>query len=450
MSTLIPWNLDGFVPAEEDMRQAASKHLHLGGLELPKVTSKMLLIPEHSWNHVGHIIGPSVAHLNIQDNSVLFISTASWIDEPVLPPFGSTISLGGRIYKPDDKAIEFLLEVVGGSKQDGDAISNSIGPFLSMPMVAEAATVRRRGIPLCTPFIIPKEWGDLKTIASVVSELVRGMGISLVISSEMIAVLPESEDPTAVPESIISAVPQFVKEVQKETKRDGTAAVLFQHLAKETDGEIHRLHDGKTIYESEVARSYSMWTKHPSFHGGVAASKLAPFIWRTISGAFKGESSLDLKLPEIPAVVELRMENSAILGGKARNAGMTFSLREAVVDILSTLENFGLGLADVPGKSKLRAILLDSFRVIPENKSGLEKRLAAGDIGVLMRSGSGGQRCIMPWEIRRYGDRSGWHVEETEAQLAGEEGPDISMWTFKAKDMPARLSWVLGADWEER
>lgn len=453
MPKLIPWNLDGFMPSSpEELNQAASKYLHIVGLELPRITSKILLVPEQAWDHCGHVLGPSAAHLNFQDNSVLFIGTASWISGPVLPPFGSIISLPAspdRVYSVDDKAIEFLLEGVGGSGQDGDAISNAIGPYLSMPLVAEAAIVRRRSIPLCTPMLIPCGWPDMSTMASLLAELVRGMGVSIIISSEMLAVLPD-ENPLSVmvPESISSLVPQFAEEVRKETKRDATSGILFQSLARETNGEAFKLWDGRTVYEDRVVKSYSLSVKHAGFSKEASFSKLTPLIWRAVSDALCGREESGQKLPEIPSMLELRMENHSVFGGKAGNVGLDVSLRSAAREIIETLSGFGMTLADIPADAYLRVILLDNFRTVPSGRSGLEKRLAAGDVGVLLRSEEGEQKCIMPWEIRRYGDRASWYVEETESQLIAEGGSDISLWTFKAKDRPARLSWVLNADWE--
>lgn len=450
MPRLTPRNLDGFMPSE-DARQAAAKYLHIVGLDLPRTTSRVLLVPEQSWDLCGHVIGPSIAHLNFQDNSVLFVATASWIDEPILPPFEAEISLPffEETYRIDDKAVEFLLEVIGGSRQDAQAMENAIGPFLSMPLVAEAATVRRRGLPLCTPLLVPFGWADLDSVGSVIAELVRKMGVSIVISSEMLADLPD-EDPhsIAVPESVASMVPQFVERVQTETKRDATACRLFQSLARETNEEIFKLWDGRAVRDDKLVKSYSMCTKHTSFSKGGPSAWMFPYAWRSVSDLLTGRPELDRMLPEMPALLELRMKNHSIVAGRVRNVPLNLSLRDAALDLSETLEEFGTSLEDIPGDSYLRIILLDSFRPVPRDGRTLEKRLASGDHGVLLQDAEGKQRSIMPWEIGRYGDKALWYVEETESQLVSEGSTEVSMWTFKAKDMPARLSWVMDAIWE--
>jgi hypothetical protein len=149
---------------------------------------RLVAVPTSTWDECGEALGAGISSLDFPSNSIVLIEVIRGEGlQLILPPLGSSFHMpsvaGLRSPGIDEDLVrKIFAEMRGHSEFSSEAFSDGPCPFLVLPLVLEAARIRRRGTPCVTPLTVAV--GDDPAAASLgrlLASLVSGMGLGVVV-----------------------------------------------------------------------------------------------------------------------------------------------------------------------------------------------------------------------------------------------------------------------------
>lgn len=169
----------------QEITNQANKYLFLSRPKLPNPNYHVILAHAQEWSKTGHILGNAISHLNFPDNSIIFLSEVNDDSTITLPDLNSSIvlpnssTLLNQIFI-DNYVVSNICKYIPDSIINTNIVSNSINPFIPIPFAIEAARIRKRGVPLCTPILFGNKCDKTK-LAVILEQMIIKHGCGVVI-----------------------------------------------------------------------------------------------------------------------------------------------------------------------------------------------------------------------------------------------------------------------------
>jgi len=326
----------------QEIVSQAIKYLYLSNKQLPQPIYHAVLSPYHQWSKSGHILGDAIAHLNFPDNSVLFISEIDSDDGIILPSLNSSIVLPhspiltNKILT-DNKIIHDIEKYVPNSK-----IANNTGifeqqtaPYIGIPLIIEAARIRKRGIPLCTPLLIGKNCDRVK-LTFVLQNLITKHGTGIIILNNSL-ISKEHNILKNISQSFIPEIfPLFLNQ-------DVSGMTLMTYLAHKFNNQIEIINEWKFSNNKEIFNTFTLGISKNKNYNDINVYNITfrKKIWANVINSLKNKDYINIGYKS-GVVVNIKDNEDKILLQKI-SLDFKYDLGESVWKISKNILN------EIPG-----------------------------------------------------------------------------------------------------
>ncbi len=252
MNTQIIANVNAnIIQNNEGIYSQILKYLYLQNTRLPSPDKHVIITPFGDWSKTGHISGEAISYLNFADNSIIFLSELNEGEDIITPSKNTSIKINGYTNSSnesfiDNQIIDDIYNKID-NVQTNDKIFMENPSYLSnIPIVIEAARIRKRGTPFCTPIFIGKKINSQK-LSLFLKDLIKKNGKSVIINSQSL----QYKIGGYGEKYLDSIVNSFLPEASFNLLNDASF-LLLEYLAHYFKTPIHQISKGRYNLKDDV------------------------------------------------------------------------------------------------------------------------------------------------------------------------------------------------------
>lgn len=299
-----------------DIISQAIKYLYLQRPKLPHPDVHAILTSSQEWYKCGHILGNAISRLSFPNNSVIFLLESKDVDNILVPPINSSIILPHSSILTDqilvdNNVINKINKNINCSNINSVSIleKNSL-LFIGMPLVIEAARIRKRGFPLCTPILFGKNCNRANLIL-ILQKIIEKDGIGLVILNNNFI---HEKDDEFIKNIGLSFLPELFPLFFNDNYNGITLLTYLAHIFKTS---INIISEGKYIDNDKIFEDFSLGISKNKTYDilNINDINIREKIWKNVLNSIKNTKHIDLNLNG-SALVKIRNKKNKILYNK--------------------------------------------------------------------------------------------------------------------------------------